>query len=306
MPKVSIGLPVYNGSNYLPAAITSLLAQTYEDFELIICDNASTDDTEAICLEFARKDRRIRYYRNDINLGAAPNFNKCVDLANGEYFKWAAHDDLCLPDYLRQCVAALDENDSAVLCHSGIGVIDASGKTIYEYTLENGRFSDADPVSRFAHAIDDRHWCISIFGLIRRTALLKTTRIESYISSDRNLIAQLSLLGPILHVPAILFLSREHLERSIRAINFRDRGSWFNTASPVSGELFYCKMLTSNVSTLFRMPIEVTQRLRGLNAILMWAWHSNNIRNMFGELWRFVWNRIPLPLPRASLDKGAD
>lgn len=306
MPKVSIGLPVYNGGNYLSEAIRSLLAQTFEDFELIICDNASSDETESISREFANKDRRIRYYRNPTNLGAAPNFNKCVELASGDYFKWAAHDDICLPDYLRQCVEALDRNSSAVLCHSGIKVIDAIGKTMYEYALEDDKFSGSDPVLRFAHAIDDRHWCISVFGLIRRSDLLKTTMIQSYISSDRNLIAQLSLLGPILHVPEKLFLSREHHARSIRAIDFRKRGKWFNTSSPVSGDLFYCKMLTSNVSALFKSPIGTYDRIRGMYAVLVWAWKSNNIRNMIGELWRFAWNKIPLPLPRATWGKNVD
>ena len=81
-----------------------MLAQTYTDFEVIICDNASTDDTQAICEEYAKKDARIRYVRNPVNLGAAPNYNKSFELSNGRYFNWFAHDDLLAPDYLQRCV----------------------------------------------------------------------------------------------------------------------------------------------------------------------------------------------------------
>ena len=95
VPRVSIGLPVYNGENYMAAAIDSLLAQTFTDFELIISDNASTDATEQICRDYAHRDGRIRYYREEVNRGAAWNFTHTFELARGEYFKWHAHDDLC-------------------------------------------------------------------------------------------------------------------------------------------------------------------------------------------------------------------
>lgn len=98
-PKVSVGLPVYNGEKYLPQAIKSLLAQTFAEFELIICDNASTDRTQEISRTFTKRDQRIRYHRNPNNLGAAANFNLSFRLSSGEYFKWAA-DDLCAPEFL--------------------------------------------------------------------------------------------------------------------------------------------------------------------------------------------------------------
>ncbi len=107
-PKVSVGMPVYNGAETLPAALDSLLAQTYTDFEVLINDNASTDATEAICRAYAARDSRIRYERNSANLGAAGNFNRVFERARGAYFKWFACDDLLAPDYLAECVAALE------------------------------------------------------------------------------------------------------------------------------------------------------------------------------------------------------
>ncbi len=233
MSQVSIGLPVFNGENYLALAIESLLAQSYEDFELIISDNASEDGTASICRDFAARDKRIRYYRNKVNLGAAPNFNQCVNLATGSYFKWAAHDDVCLPDYLRVCVRVLDRCHDVVLCHTLTRLIDARGRIKCDYTLEDDRFSSADPIVRFSNAIANEHGCVSVFGLMRRDILLRTPKIANFVGSDRNLIAELALYGRIVHVPEIQFLSRDHDDRSVRAIEKSKRGSWFNTMRPV-------------------------------------------------------------------------
>ena len=136
MPKVAIGLPVYNGERYLEAALDAIQAQTFTDYEVVICDNASTDRTEAICRAYEARDQRIRYYRNPANIGAAPNFNRTFELADGEYFKWFAADDLITPDYLEQCVAALDRNPDAVLCYTRVLVIDDDGKVVGEHLVE--------------------------------------------------------------------------------------------------------------------------------------------------------------------------
>lgn len=99
-PKISIGMPVYNGSEYIRQAIDSLLVQSFTDFELIISDNASTDDTQEICKEYAKKDCRICYIRQLRNLGAFLNFKFVLEKATGEFFMWAAIDDLRSPDCL--------------------------------------------------------------------------------------------------------------------------------------------------------------------------------------------------------------
>ena len=114
-PKVSIGLPVYNGEKFLAEAIESILGQTFSDFELIISDNASTDRTEEIARSYAASDRRIRFVRQEGNRGASKNFGLVFELASGEYFKWAAYDDVLMPDFLTECVALLDDDPSAVL-----------------------------------------------------------------------------------------------------------------------------------------------------------------------------------------------
>jgi glycosyltransferase involved in cell wall biosynthesis len=127
-PRVSIGLPVFNGERYLARALDSLVAQDFEDFELIISDNASTDGTSEICQEYAGRDRRINVHRNERNIGAVGNFNRTLQLSSGDYFKWAAHDDWCAPEFLSRCVEVLDEDPSMILCFTAMGVADAEGR----------------------------------------------------------------------------------------------------------------------------------------------------------------------------------
>src|ERR1700722_6330272 len=117
-PRLSIGLPVYNGENYLAETLDSLLGQSYENFELIISDNASTDGTAGICRSYMKQDSRIRYICQPRNIGLAPNHNFLVGEARGELFKWADHDDLCARDLLASCVDALDEYPDVVLAYS--------------------------------------------------------------------------------------------------------------------------------------------------------------------------------------------
>jgi glycosyltransferase involved in cell wall biosynthesis len=108
LPSLTIGLPVYNGERYLAQALDALLAQTYQDFELIISDNASTDRTADICQEFVARDARVKYVRQRVNIGAGPNHNAVLTLARGRFFKWAAHDDVYAPTLLERCIEVLE------------------------------------------------------------------------------------------------------------------------------------------------------------------------------------------------------
>jgi glycosyltransferase involved in cell wall biosynthesis len=133
-PKVSIGLPVWNGEEFLPKALDSLLGQTLADFELIISDNASTDATEAICKSYGDRDARIRYYRNDENIGLQGNTQRVLDLATAPLFMWACHDDVWDPSYLGKMVEQLDRDKSLVLAGSNAASIDERGtlRTFYD------------------------------------------------------------------------------------------------------------------------------------------------------------------------------
>ena len=227
--KVSIGLPVYNGSKYIGEAIESILAQTYGDFELIISDNASTDDTEEVCRSY--NDNRIRYYRSDKNRGAAWNYNRTESMANGEYFKWAAHDDKLSPDFLSKCIPHLDRNDDVVLVYTNSIIIDKEGNITghFDQSLDA---SSHDPWFRFKNLILKQHPCLSFFGLIRRKALLGTARHGNYNSADRVFLAHMSLKGKLVQIPEYLFYWRKHPEQSIRMVKDRYAYAlWFDPAN---------------------------------------------------------------------------
>src|SRR5690606_21798140 len=129
-PRVSIAVPVYNGERYLRASLDGLLAQTFTDFELVIADNASTDGTEAICREYVARDARVRYHRNERNLGGPGNFRRVFQLSRGEYHKWSTADDLWHPTLVEKCVAVLDARPDVVLAYPRSNIVDAEGRVV--------------------------------------------------------------------------------------------------------------------------------------------------------------------------------
>ena len=121
-PKISVGIPVYNGEKFIRKSIESVLRQTYGNFELIISDNASTDSTSDICTEFLTKDSRIKFVRQDKNMGPIWNFNFLLQKAVGEYFVWVAADTIILPEFLEKNINLLESQDKAVGCISKIKI----------------------------------------------------------------------------------------------------------------------------------------------------------------------------------------
>ncbi|MCL7413412.1 MAG: glycosyltransferase [ANME-2 cluster archaeon] len=210
-------------------ALDSILAQTFTNFELIISDNASTDGTYEICKEYADKDPRIQYYRNEQNLGAAWNFNRVFELSRGKYFKWAAHDDILDPNCISEFVEVLDNDDSIILCNSKAKIIDKYGEIIRDYIISSEKPNSHKPQDRFGYLILLHHACFDVFGLIRSDALRKSSLIQAYSGSDRALLAELSLLGRFYEIPEYLFFNRDHAERSIKALpNTFFRSGWFD------------------------------------------------------------------------------
>ena len=114
-PRVTVGMPVRNGEPYLAEALDAILGQTLREIELVIADNASSDGTERLVRERARRDPRVRFIRSDVNLGAAANYNRVLALARSPYFKWAASDDLIAPTFLERALEALEGDPGAVL-----------------------------------------------------------------------------------------------------------------------------------------------------------------------------------------------
>ena len=195
-PLISIGLPVYNGANFLEETLRSIASQTFTDFELIIADNASTDATASICLEFARLDPRVRYVRHPENVGAAANFNLVLELARAPLFKWHAHDDQLEPDFLERSVAALTADPGAILCITGGRLLDSQrGSSTTGCRRCTGPNSDS-PASRFGAVVRTFycHWT-ELYGVMRREAAAKTGLHRPFRGSDIAIVAELALLG---------------------------------------------------------------------------------------------------------------
>jgi len=215
VPRLSIGLPVYNGEDFLAESLDSLLGQTYEDFELIISDNASTDGTADICCGYAKQDSRIRYVRQPHNLGCAPNHNVLVQYARGELFKWVSHDDLYGRELIERAIEALDEYPQVVLANCWTAMIDSS-RTVTKavrYTLdtESPRAPERFRSMLFEKGGDDDG------GVIRMEMLRRIRPYDSYYHSDRTLVTEMALQGPFYHVPDWLYFRRDHPKASIRA-----------------------------------------------------------------------------------------
>jgi glycosyltransferase involved in cell wall biosynthesis len=214
-PRLSVGLPVYNGEKYLAASLDALLGQSYDDFELIISDNASTDGTAGICRRYMKQDSRIRYIRQPRNIGAAPNHNFVVGQARGELFKWASADDLYGHDLLKCCVDALDEYPRVVLAHAWTALIDSSGRVTeaIEYPLATTslRAPDRFRSMLYGKAGDDS------YGVIRAEVLRRTSLHDSYHHADRTITAEFVLHGPFYQVPDWLYFRRDHPDRAERA-----------------------------------------------------------------------------------------
>jgi glycosyltransferase involved in cell wall biosynthesis len=204
-------MPVYNGERYLRQSIESILGQTFQDFKLIISDNASTDNTEEICRQYAKQDSRVLYYRNKTNIGGPLNYNRVFKLSSSKYFKWAAYDDVLAPDFLKKCVSVLDNDSSVVGCHCLTGRIDQNGNFLgyYNSGLLNNIGSN-QPHKRFRDLIGLFYTTTPFHGVYRSNMFAKSQLHGSYIGADRNLVAELSLMGRIYQIPECLFYWREH------------------------------------------------------------------------------------------------
>lgn len=272
-PRLSLGLPVYNGERFLAACLDSILGQTWGDFEVIACDNASTDGTAAMLAAYAARDGRIRIHRAGENRGAAANFNWTFELARGELFKWCAADDVLKPTFLAECIAALDAQPDAVLAWSGALDIDDDGQVLREiYDNRNPmRFDAATPAARFHELVCWDHSCIAVFGVVRTPAMRRTSLIGPYVGSDRTFLAELGLQGRLVRIGDDLLLHREHAGRSVNEIaDLRRRTVWFD--SKARGPAFpHWRLLREYVRAVNASGLPTAERQRCLMGVARWV-----------------------------------
>ncbi len=276
-PRVSIGIPIYNGERFLRETLDGLLAQTYTDFEIIISDNASTDKTEEICQEYAAKDHRIRYYRNAENLGAAPNYNRTFELAQGEYFKWAACDDLVAPEHLERCVEILDKHPAVVLAYTLECDVDEKGKIIKESGENLLNLTEPKPHQRFAH--HHRLWrqrsfmCPNpVFGVMRTDTLKKTPLIGNFAWADLVLLSELCLLGEFYEIPEYLFFFRWHdqTSRATRKGSWEALAVWYNSKNQGKIQMPTCTLFAQQLQSVNRVSMSGFERIACYVELAKW------------------------------------
>lgn len=272
-PRLSIGLPVYNGDRYLAQSLDALLGQSYGDFELIISDNASTDDTAEICRDYQSRDTRIRYRRQPENIGSSPNHNFVVDAARGELFKWASYDDLYARDLLEQCIDALDEHPDAVLAHSWTANIDETDTVIatpeYPLATDGSRASERFRSVLFGSGGDD------IYAVMRTNTLQRILPQDSYHHAENPFVAALSLHGRFVQVPDWLYFRRDHPQQAERACaTMRARCANMDPRRadrirhPVAR--LYGEYLWGYVSAIYRAPLTFADRRRCYQVLALW------------------------------------
>ena len=299
-PRLGIGLPVYNGATYLGEAIDALLGQTYEDFELIISDNASTDATEEICRRYAAQDARVRYVRQTRNIGGLLNHNVVFEYCRSELFKWAADDDLYGRDLVARCVAALDEHPDVVLAHSWTAVIDSDGEVVQAVEYPLATSSPSAPARFRSMLFDDGG--DDDYGVIRTEVLRKIPPYDSYHRSDRTLMAELALHGRFYQVPDWLYFRRHHeasLEGAARTIRQKST-AWDPRRANHSTARLLGEYMLGYIRAIAQAPLPVTQKAACYRHLMAWIGSRAMRRTAATRLGRPWPSMVPAPRPADS------
>jgi glycosyltransferase involved in cell wall biosynthesis len=301
MKKIVVGLPVYNGTNYLADAVESILGQTLGDFELFISDNASSDATEDICRDYAKRDGRVLFVRQPHNLGAAGNYNFLVTHSESAYFKWAAHDDILAPTFLEEAVTVLDRRPEIVLASPASTLIDETGKPL-AYDPHRGGMIDstgvcwpqlpemndglsADEASiRFRAVMRKMVMCVEIFGVMRRSALMRTLLQGPFGGADKVLLAQMALLGPFWLGQDVLFYRRCHPGQFSSSPSGSYRAIWFSGRRDTI-LLHQLRLLAAYWGTVSKTALTPRQRASCIGAIAHRAlFRGHQLRRLTGAL----------------------
>lgn len=273
--RLVIGMPVYNGADLVGETIESILNQSFSDFRLLISDNGSTDNTGEICREYARKDSRIVYFRQKENLGVSGNFNYVFQPNGADYFKWAAHDDILKPDYLRRCIELLDADPSLAMAHCPTSRIDNRGNWL-------GMYEDLGMASP---RISERFWRVlwtvniyEIFGVMRASVVSNTKPVDKFFGAERNRLAEILLQGNIGYLNESLFSRRDH-DGSQTAIHIEAKEK-NNYSALQSAQAPKAKMSSKQVAAakikayfqaIYSYPMPLSERIACTTALAEWS-----------------------------------
>lgn len=276
-PAVSIGLPVYNGARFLPQTLDSLLGQSFSDIELIISDNASADGTQQICAEYARRDSRIRYIRQDVNIGAMRNWNFVAKQARGKYFKWSSANDYCAPEMLIKCFAKMEADPRAILCYGRTCLVDQETGKLTEYADDFELMEDS-PYERYTKLRRTLKLNNGYLGLLRTAVLLSTRLNRLYPGGDMVLMAELALKGRFLLLPEILLYRREGRETSSNRLNPAEEAIWLDPLRTNGIKSPLLLLHLGYIGAALRAPISCLEKVKTVrSALRAAAWDREKI-----------------------------
>lgn len=271
IPRVSIGMPVYNSEKYIRNALDSLLSQSYSNFELIISDNASIDGTEAICRQYMATDTRVRYYRQTENKGAIANFQFVLDEAYGEFFMWAAYDDTWSQNYLMEAIILLAEQ-SIDFIFPAFELRSINLKIGKKFNTEIFKFIESPEkklrVLEFLMLHHNSHKCNIVYSLFRTEFLRKAMKIQD-IGNDGALGGVILSLGRGKVLNTILFTKR-YVKFWPGSLNFilylfhRNQSKTFNTAKEIALKRLY-KLFPDYATEIRKIFIEYRPYSHGKN-----------------------------------------
>jgi glycosyltransferase involved in cell wall biosynthesis len=216
-PRVSVCIPSYNAAPFLAAAIDSVLAQDYADFEIVVSDDASADDTVAVCSRYG--DPRFRAVRSEDRLGQAGNWNRCVELARGDYVILLHADDELAPGYLARAVAVLEAHDDIGLVHCAVQHVDELGRPLHVKRLVDVDRVDRDAATLRSLLLDG--CVISPAGVtVRREAYARAGGFTDQIvwGVDWHMWIRIALDWPVAYLAEPLARYREHAHSGTTAV----------------------------------------------------------------------------------------
>lgn len=293
-PLVSIGLPVYNGEEFIHRSIDALLNQSYKNFELIISDNASIDNTLKIIKRFEALDSRVKILQNKSNQGSIWNFNNVFLHSNGKYFMWASHDDHHEETFISECVEAMESNGFAALCAPRMQMTEA-GSDLVLWTASMDSFKDKLTLSsRYRETL----WnfpAVAIYGLYRRELVAKTDLLPQVIGGDLVFIQNLALYGNFIGTSGILFT--RHGREKWNSVN-QDYMTFIGRVKKPFWYLPFFAVFASQVFQLLKVNLSGSQRTRLLTILI-----DYQIRQFFLKLWlkfcKYILpNRVKLPMAK--------
>lgn len=292
IPRISIGMPAYNSEANIGSAIESLLGQTFGDFELIVSDNASTDATRDVVERYRALDKRIRYERQSVNIGANPNYTYVARLARGEFFKWSSSSDWCAPSFLDACLELLVRHDDTVVVVPRTRLFEREPSFCRDYDHDIDVLGETPSVRLFQ--------LMGIFlnnvmnGLIRNAALRRTRLMESYFGGDVVLMGHLALLGKFRLVDQRLFYRRMEVAT---ATAIQDRTALRRHHYPrlkADSLLQYSKAQLGWLRVVFAAPIDTAERMRALGYVgRRCYWERHLFKEDLREVWKYLNRKEP-------------